>query len=149
MYPSNLALSSRFHGWRRASSGRGQASLEMLIVLLMLIPLIFGGIELSRAVAVHSALDSGTAVATRMLALNPDQAGDAYIVLTTTINTNIMGTSGLGSVTLTPDIALNTVSFGSVFCMTGAAEFTPAIPFLSLAPIHMTSKHCAVMERMS
>jgi Flp pilus assembly protein TadG len=34
---------------------RGQATLEIVIVLLILIPLIFGGIEISHGVAVRAA----------------------------------------------------------------------------------------------
>jgi Flp pilus assembly protein TadG len=135
---------------RNARDLRGQASLEMLIVLLMLIPLIFGGIELSRAVAVHSALDSGTAVATRMLSLNPSQAGDALAIVNLTVNSNVMGNTGVGIVHMTSDPAvLSTVAFGSTFCMTSTVDFTPSIPFLTTTTITMHATHCAVMERMN
>jgi Flp pilus assembly protein TadG len=134
----------------KQSSLRGQASLEMLIVLLMLVPLIFGGIELSRAVAIHSALDSGTAVATRMLALNPGQVSEATAMVNNAVHQNIMGTSGLGAVHMNSDPApVSGVSFGATFCITSTAEFTPSIPFLTVTTIHLKVTHCAVMERMN
>ena len=47
------AQSRFFH--RRLCLRRGQATLEMLIVLLFMIPLLFGAIELSRGVAIRAA----------------------------------------------------------------------------------------------
>ncbi len=49
----------------------GQASVEALLVLMILGMLIFGGIELSQGVAVRQALDSGAGAAARALSLDP------------------------------------------------------------------------------
>src|SRR4051812_48377542 len=53
----------------------GQASVEALLVLVLMGLLIFGGIELSRGVAIRQALDSGAGASVRALALDPGQWG--------------------------------------------------------------------------
>ncbi|TLN18929.1 hypothetical protein FDZ74_06470, partial [bacterium] len=53
----------------------GQVAVEALLVVIIFALLIFGGIELSRGVAVRQALDSGTGAATRALSLDPTQWG--------------------------------------------------------------------------
>ena len=55
------------------SKERGQASVELVLVLLILIPLLLGGIELARGVGIRQSLDSGTGIATRSLSLDPTQ----------------------------------------------------------------------------
>ena len=52
---------------------KAQASIELLLILLILVPLLLGGIELARGVGIRQALDSGTGVATRALSLDPGQ----------------------------------------------------------------------------
>jgi hypothetical protein len=143
-------------GMRRPTL-KGQATIEMLVVLLMLVPLIFGAFELARGVAIHSALDSGTNIAVRALSLDPTQLIFAHDAVDNAVSTNIMGDSGVGTPTITPvspsnpngpAIALSNVHFGEAFCIRSRVDFTPSIPFLAPQTIPMQVVHCAVMERM-
>jgi hypothetical protein len=147
-------------GFRRARRfQRGQAMLEILIVFIFLIPLIFGGIELSRGVAVRAALDSGVGVAARALAVDPTQWSWAGIVVTQTVEQNVFGMAGIGEphleaydsagVQIDGDISL--LSYGAPFYLVGWATYTPEIPLISLSPVSMTIRvrHYGVIERMN
>jgi hypothetical protein len=155
--------SVRKTGWsptqylREKTTIRGQATLEMLIVLLMLVPLIFGAIELARAVAIHSALDSSTEIATRALSLDPTQLSWARTIVHDTVSKNIMGADPavVSSIIIQPvdtaenPISLSSVSFGGSFCIRTTVNYTVTIPFLTARTIPMKVVHCAVMERMT
>jgi Flp pilus assembly protein TadG len=143
---------------------RGQASLEMLIVLLFLIPLIFGAIELSRAVSVRAALDSGIGVAVRALSLDTSLAQWDWATIKTqeAVDQNVFGDSGVGTVqfTLTDGAggvidqpALEASPYGFRFCLTGSVGFTLSVPLIDLDPtgpdeITISVKHCGIVERM-
>ncbi len=139
---------------------RGQASLEILIVLLFLIPLIFGAIELSRGVAVKSSLDSGVGLAVRALSVDPsawDFARDAVI---NTLSQNVFGTAGLGTVIFSAFDSSGTalgaaefaaLTYGSGFYIEAAVEYTPQIPLLNLDPAFITlrARHYGIIERIN
>lgn len=138
---------------------RGQATLEMLLVLIILIPLIFGSIELSRGIAVRAALDSGIGTAVRALAVDPSAWGWAAGNVVETVNQNVFGVAGLGTVNiiategsspanLTPE-EFAALTYGALFCLEGSVGYLPMIPLLYLGtdPITIKVKHCGVIER--
>jgi Flp pilus assembly protein TadG len=132
--------------------------LEILIVMIFLIPLIFGGIELSRGVAVRAALDSGVGVAARALAIDPTQWDWAAAMVDATVQQNVLGTAGIGTVHLEAynsagaqiDRDIRTLSYGAPFSLVGWATYTPEIPLISLSPPSMTIRvrHYGVIERV-
>jgi hypothetical protein len=142
--------------FRRNRFQRGQATLEILIVLLILIPLIFGGIELSRGVAIRSALDSGVGIAARTLSIDPSQWGWSANLVATTVTNNILGCTAPCTVHLeayTPDGTLinegiNSLSYGSPFYLVGWVVFSPEIPLLNPGPITIKVQHFGVIERI-
>jgi len=146
-----------FH--HRGKFQRGQASLEILIVLLFLIPILFGAFELSRGVAVRSALDSGVGIAVRALAIDPTQWAWAGIAVTQTVNQNVFGTAGVGTPHLeaynSADLLINegisALSYGVPFYLEGWVVYTPQIPLISLSPgsITIRVRHWGVIERMN
>jgi hypothetical protein len=140
---------------------RGQATLEILLVLIILIPLIFGGIELSRGVAVRAALDSGVGVAVRALSIDPTQWGWSANVVATTVAQNVFGSAGLGTVHLEaydsadqlisdPGNNLQNLPYGTPFCLVGWVNYSPVIPLLTLSPgyIPIRVRHCGIIERI-
>jgi hypothetical protein len=136
---------------------RGQASLELLLVFIILIPLLFGAIEISRAVAVRAALDSGVGVAVRALSVDPNNVGWANDVVVSTVGHNVFGTAGLGPISVTKvDSGGNTIQdepfkvlqFGTLFCVRGSVEYTPQVPLISLDKITIRVEHCGVIERV-
>ncbi|MBU4353053.1 MAG: pilus assembly protein, partial [Nanoarchaeota archaeon] len=80
---------------------RGQAVLEFLLVLMILVPLLFGGIELARGVGIRHALDSGVGVATRALSLDPAQWNWSVSVINQTVSGNPLGGGSVSAVTVT------------------------------------------------
>jgi len=158
-----LPTHSRFYMWNprqttilRNRFQRGQATLEILIVLLILIPLIFGGIELSRGVAVRSALDSGLNVMVQAVSIDPNQWGWSAIVVQETVDQNVFGSLGLEpTVHLTavdfnnqPTGDLSTLPYGALFCVVGSVGYSPMVPLLPLSPITITVKHCGVIQKI-
>ena len=74
------------------SDSKGQAAVEALLVLMVLALVIFGGIELSRGVAMRQALDSSAGAAVRALSLDPTQWSYAKNLIQEGTNQNVMGT---------------------------------------------------------
>jgi hypothetical protein len=124
--------------------------LELLVVLFILLPLVFGGIELARAVSVRAALDSGVGVAARAISLDPGQWDWAVGVINDTVNQNIFGSGGVElpvTVSITPDIG--TLNFSDHFCLVGETHFTPDIPFISNTRILIRVQHCGIVEEIN
>lgn len=141
----------------RVRIGRGQAMLEVLVVLMILIPLIFGGFELSRAVSVRAALDSGVGVAARAISLDTS-AGQwvwAVGVVNDTVDQNVFGTTGVEAVSVYATnsggspIDITSLGFSDPFCIVGETHFTPDIPFLTGARILIRVRHCGIIEEVN
>jgi Flp pilus assembly protein TadG len=137
---------------------RGQASLEILLVLFILIPLVFGGIELSRAVSVRAALDSGVGVAARALSLD-NSSGQwiwAAVMVDTTVQQNVFGSTGVEvvnvyatTITGSTPIDITNLGFSDPFCIVGETHFTPDIPFLTNQRILIRVRHCGIIEEIN
>jgi hypothetical protein len=136
---------------------RGQATLEILIVLLILIPLIFGGIELSRGVAVRSALDSGVSVMVPAISIDPNQWGWSATIVQETVDQNVFGSVGLDPTVHLEAVGFNnqpigdltTLPYGALFCVVGSVGYSPMVPLLpNLPPIIITVKHCGVIQKI-
>jgi hypothetical protein len=157
MWISGRNPARRGGGILSARLRRGQAMLEILLVLFILIPLIFGGIELSRAVSVRAALDSGVGVAARALSLDNSsgQWSWAVSVVNDTVSQNVFGSSGVEAISVyatniggsTP-IDITGLSFGDPFCIVGETHFTPDIPFLTTTRILIRTRHCGIIEEI-
>ena len=132
----------------------GQAAVEALLVIMLMVLLIFGGIQLSQGVAICQALDSGTGAAVRALSLDPSQWSFAGTVAQQSVNQNVMGSSAavtlrvydLGG-TLRSAAWLSSCPFGTSFILEASAPFDADIPFLSNAPITIRVRHWGIVER--
>jgi hypothetical protein len=133
---------------------RGQASVEALLVLMILGMVIFGGIELRRGVAIRQALDSSTGAAVRALSLNPSQWNYARDLIQTGTNQNVMGAS-VGTSLRVLDAAgiirssawLSGSPFGTTFILEASAPFQADIPFLSEPVLTIRVQHWGIVER--
>jgi Flp pilus assembly protein TadG len=143
---------------RRQTAARGQASLEMLVVLFMLVPLLFGAIEISRGVAIRAALDSGVGMAVRALSLDTSftQWTWATIQTNAAVNQNVFGGSGIGTPSYQlldslgnpiDQATLDTMGLGETFCLEGTVPYAPSVPLISLSSINITVRHCGVVDR--
>jgi Flp pilus assembly protein TadG len=141
----------------RITRTRGQASIELVLVLPILLMLIFGGLDFARAVALHDALNSGTGIATRALSLDPSQWAWADTTVRAEVLNNVFGIAGVGPVSLTATGEngsalsagqLANLTFGTTFCLQGSSSFTPAVPFLANTTVPINARHCGIVERM-
>lgn len=132
----------------------GQVAVEALLVVIMFGLLIFGGIELSRGVAIRQALDSGTGAAVRALSLDPAQWGFATGLVQQSVNQNVMGTQPLatmqvydGGNTLRSSAWLSGSPFGTSFVIEAAVPFQTDIPFLPDSAVTIRVRHWGIVER--
>jgi Flp pilus assembly protein TadG len=133
---------------------RGQAAVEVLLVLMILGLLIFGGIELSQGVGIRQALDSGAGASARSLSLDPSQWSFATNLIQKTVDQNVMGSASPitlcvydASGTLRSSAWLSGANFGTTFILEASAPFDADIPFITNAPITIRVRHWGIVER--
>ena len=136
------------------SDHRGQASVEALLVLMILGLVIFGGIELSRGVAIRQALDSSTGAAVRALSLDPSQWSYASDLIQTGANQNVMGSPVSTSLQVLDAAGIVRSSawlsgspFGTTFILVASAPFQADIPFLAEPVLILRVQHWGIVER--
>ena len=137
---------------------RGQASLEMLLVLLILVPLLFGGVELARGVGIRHSLDSGAGVASRALSLDPTQWSWATQVIQDSVANNVLG----GGTASTPTVRafngagtqlssgqLASLGFGETFRLDATTTYTPWLPLVPGGgqQVTITVSHWGIVEK--
>lgn len=135
-------------------AAKGQAAVEALLVLMILILVIFGGIELSQGIAVRQALDSSTGAAVRALSLDPTQWSYAGNLVQQGVNQNVMGANGAVSLQVTDSAGnprssawLSGSPFGTSFILEASAPFQADIPFLSEPVMTIRVRHWGIVER--
>jgi Flp pilus assembly protein TadG len=141
---------------RKITSGnksKGQATLEMLLVLMVLLPLFFGGIELARAVSLRSALDGGVFVATRAISLNPTDTAYAQSLVQDAVNNNVFrgGTTAnlnLGTITWDAVTCATGKTLGCRFDYTATIDYTPWLPLIGGQKITINIRHHGIVEKL-
>ena len=135
---------------------KGQASVELVLILLILVPLLVGGIELARGVGIRHALDSGVGVATRALSLDPGQWSWATTIINQAVQRNILGGGSVGPVNVTAydaggssiaPTALASLPFGSPFRLDASCTYTPEIPLVGGQVVTINVSHWGIVER--
>ena len=134
----------------------GQGTLEFMLVLLVLIPLLLGGIELARGVSLRHSLASGVHIATRTLSLDPDEWPWAYAIITQSVTDNVLGGGSAsppainiyndGGGQITP-AALSGLPFGTPFRLEAEVTYTPDIPLVGGSGVTIRTSHWGIMER--
>jgi len=149
-----LAIAGRYP--LAAHSYRGQASVEFLLVLLILVPLLFGGFELARGVGLRHSLDSGVGVATRALSLDPAQWSWAVSTIQQTVSNNPLGGGSVSAVTVKAYNAggielsaagLAALPFGAAFRLEAACSYTPEIILVGGTAVTIRVSHWGIVER--
>jgi Flp pilus assembly protein TadG len=132
---------------------RGQAALEVLVALAVLLPVIFGGIEFSRAISVRQSLSDGVYLAARSISLSPTNLSNARSLVSRSLTTDIFGSSGidnssvnLGSVSWDTTACANAPVIGCTFTYTASVNFIPDVPLLTTSTIHIVSTHVGIVE---
>lgn len=133
------------------SSERGQATLEMLLVLMVLVPLFFGAIELVRAISLRHSLDAGAFLAARAVSLNPDDLTYPQTVVTNTVNQNVFGGGAISDFnpgTISWDVCPAGRVLGCRFSYTSSLKYTPWLPLIGGQQITITIRHHGIVEKL-
>ncbi len=138
---------------------RGQATVEMLLVVLILTLVSLGAMEIARGYAVKQAMDVGVAKAVRGLSIDPSQWAWADNTVRNEVGGNVLGGGYGASLTLeirdrwgnaiTPD-QLNDparMPYGSVFWIRASVPFLARAPFLNLTTRQIEIWHSGVIQR--
>ncbi len=154
---SGDAMRSRGTGtWEHQNLERAQGSIELVLVLMILVPLLLGGIELARGVGIRHSLDSGTGIATRTLSLDPTQWNWATSVINQAVTDNILGGGSVSVVTIhvynasgtqITSAALAALPFGSTFRLEASCTYTPSIPLAGGEAVTIRVSHWGIVER--
>jgi hypothetical protein len=75
---------------------RGQASVELVLILFIVLSLVFGAFSLGQGVAVKHALDVATEKAARLLSIAPDNFAAADLLIRREVDASVLG-GGYGS----------------------------------------------------
>ena len=137
---------------------RGQGSVEILFVILIMALLLFAGFELGRGILLKHALDMGTEKAARILSINPADYTTAERAIRTEVDANLLG-GGYGAqvvvrlydaatlVEITP-AELAAAPFGYRFLVGAELDWQADVPFMSLSARTLTAAHQGVVERI-
>lgn len=138
---------------------RGQATVEMLLVVLLLTLTSLGALEIARGYAVKQSMDVGVAKAVRGLSIDPSQWAWADNTVRNEVGGNVLG-GGYGS-SLTIELhdrwgnvitpaQLNdpaVMPYGSVFWIRAYVPFLARAPFLNLSTRRIEIWHSGVIQR--
>jgi hypothetical protein len=131
---------------------RGQAGIEVLIVLLILIPLILGAFSLSQGLSARHALDQATAVAARRIAVQPAAWHEALAGVQGAVDGSLLGgTGGLVACQVEDaggqEIDPETLAFGTPFVVSCDVPYQARIPWMATALRGLSVTHYEMMER--
>jgi len=139
-----------------ARDRRGQASVELVLVLFILVPLLLGGIELARGVGLRHALDGGVGVATRALSLDPGQWDWATAAINQAVQDNVLGGGSVSAVTVQAYNAAGTrissgslasLPFGTAFRLQATCTYTPWIPLVGGQTVTIRVANWGIVEK--
>ena len=138
---------------------RGQATVELLLILFVFVVLIFGAFGLGQGIALRHALDVATEKAARLLSINPGDFGTADALVRREVDASVLG-GGYGSAvslglfdadTNAPisDLDLAKAAFGYRFGVQASVPFLADVPFVNLTPRTITAAHYGLVDRIA
>ncbi len=138
---------------------RGQATVEMLLVVLILTLISLSTFEIARGYAIKQSMDVGVAKAVRGLSVDSSQWAWADSTIRNEVSGNVLGGGYGASLSLeirdrwgnaiTP-AQLNdpaTMPYGSVFWIRASVPYLPHARFLNLASRQIEIWHSGVIQR--
>lgn len=143
---------------KQRSPEGGQASVELVLVLTILLIVLFGAFSLAQGVAVKHALDIATEKAARLLSIAPQDYYTAETLVRQEVEASWLGSGHGALVTLalfeattgapvTSD-ELSKAPFGFQFRLEAAVPFQADIPLLTLSGRTLTVAHWGLVERL-
>ena len=127
----------------RLQEERGMSSVEVLLLLPLFCLLLFGGLELGRAVALKMALDDGVWYAARYLTVqDPWDEAQAIAVVETAVQRSVLG----GAPVKVEIRDAGARRFGSALTVYAEAQLPALIPFLAPRPLTLSATHTQWVE---
>ena len=138
---------------------RGQATVELLLILFIFVVLIFGAFGLGQGIALRHALDVATEKAARLLSINPGDFATADALVRREVDASVLG-GGYGSTvslglfdadTGAPItyVDLANAAFGYRFGVQASVPFLADVPFVNLTPRTITVAHYGLVDRIA
>ncbi len=126
-------------------SESGNASVELVLLLPVLLLLLLGGLEMARAASLRMALGDGAWRAARYLSIT-DPWGDAQAeaIVRDAVARNALGGDPSAVVVVVADDGGR--SFGHVVTVRAEAEFCPLVPFLTPGCVFLRAEHSLMVE---
>ena len=149
-------ITTKLPNYKTPQLERGQSILELLLVLMILVPLLFGGIELARGVSLRHSLSSGVLVAVRSLSLEPTTWSWSNTVINQSVSENVLGGGNASTPTIQTYSSTGTaispttlagLPFGTPFRLDASVNYTPDIPILGGTLITIRVSHWGIVER--
>ena len=122
---------------------RGQSAVEALLGTLLFVTLIFGGLELARAVSLKQALDRGAFEGVRYLATHGDVAGTTPVVRAAVARAILCANPTQASVNTTWTAAAR---YGDSVCVTASYATTIDMPLVAAVARTLSATHCTPYE---
>lgn len=138
---------------------RGQATVELLLILFIFVVLIFGAFGLGQGIALRHALDMATEKAARLLSINPGDFATAEALIRREVDASVLG-GGYGvAVSLglfdadtgapITYVDLASAAFGFRFGVQASVPFLADMPFVNLTPRTITIAHYGLVDRIT
>ncbi len=122
---------------------RGQSAVEALLATILFVTLIFGGLELARAVSLKQALDRGAFEGVRYLATRGDVAGTTPVVRAAVARAILGADAAQASVSTTWTAGTH---YGASVCVTASYATTLDMPLVAVVARTLSATHCTPYE---
>jgi len=122
---------------------RGQSAVEALLGTILFVTLIFGGLELARAVSLKQALDRGAFEGARYLATHGDVAATTPVVRAAVARAILGADPAQASVNTTWTAAAR---YGDSVCVTASYATIIDMPLVAAVARTLTATHCTSYE---
>lgn len=122
---------------------RGQSAAEALLTTILMITLIFGGIEIARAISLKQALDRGAFEGARYLATHGDLAGANGAVRDAVTHAILGGDPALVTTSSTWSAATR---YGDTVCLTASYATSLNMPLVATVARNLSARHCTAYE---
>ncbi|MCX6031776.1 MAG: pilus assembly protein [Chloroflexi bacterium] len=122
---------------------RGQSAVEALLATILFVTLIFGGLELARAVSLKQALDRGAFEGVRYLATHGDVTGTTPVVRAAVARAILGADPAQASVNTTWTAGTH---YGDSVCVTTNYATTLDMPLVAVVARTLTAEHCTPYE---
>ncbi len=137
---------------------RGQATVELLLVLFIVALLIFGAFSLGQGITLKHALDVAAEKAARLLSIDPSDYSSAEALIRSEVDANLLGghygqSVSIGLYDADTEAAitagdLDAAAFSYRFIVQVSVPFEASVPLLNLTGRTISAAHYGIVDRI-